>query len=50
MNEKNSNMNNELNKDLNELLPSNLLSEMDYNDEEEKTEESEDWNENVDVK
>ena len=50
MNEKNSNMNNELNKDLKELLPSNLLSQNDYNDEEEKTEESEDWNENVDVK
>ena len=38
------------NKNLNELLPSNLLSEMDYVEEEEKTEESESWEEGIDVK
>jgi len=38
------------NKNLNELLPSNLLSEMDYIEEEEKTDESESWDEGIDVK
>ena len=39
-----------INKNLNELLPSNLLFEMDYVEEEEKTEESESWEEGIDVK
>ena len=39
-----------INKNLNELLPSNLLSEMDYIEEEEKTDESESWDEGIDVK
>ena len=41
---------NSSNKNLNELLPSNLLSEMDFNEENEKTEESESYDEENDVK